>query len=141
MKKRRKMKNEELNEVYLGFVRLIGEENDGYFRYEFIFTDNVDEFWGDNFEYKPAGLVNDLIPSDEYITEIHIVKTKIKFDLVQNNMCFGMQDCMDGIVALAFENIDEYENYPEDGRIYFMFGEEMEEVERKLAIKNILFLN
>lgn len=135
------MENKELNEVYLGFVRLIGEENDGYFRYEFIFTDNVDEFWGDNFEYKPAGLVNDLIPSDEYITEIHIVKTKIKFDLVQNNMCFGMQDCMDGIVALAFENIDEYENYPEDGRIYFMFGEEMSEVERKLAIKNILFIN
>lgn len=135
------MENEELNEVYLGFVRLIGEENDGYFRYEFIFTDNVDEFWGDNFEYKPAGLVNDLIPSDEYITEIHIVKTKIKFDLVQNNMCFGMQDCMDGIVALAFENIDEYENYPEDGRIYFMFGEEMSEVERKLAIKNILMIN
>ena len=135
------MENEELNEVYLGFVRLIGEENDGYYRYEFIFTDNPDEFWGDNFEYKPAGLVNDLIPSDEYITEIHIVKTKIKFDLVQNNMCFGMQDCMDGIVALAFENIDEYENYPEDGRIYFMFGEEMSEVERKLAIKNILFIN
>lgn len=132
---------EETKDVYLGFIRLIGEENDGYFRYEFIFTDNADEFWGDNFEYKPAGLVNDLIPSDEYITEIHIVKTKIKFDLVQNNMCFGMQDCMDGIVALAFENIDEYENYPEDGRLFFMFGESFDDVERKLAIKNILFIN
>jgi hypothetical protein len=132
---------EETKDVYLGFIRLIGEENDGYFRYEFIFTDNADEFWGDNFEYKPAGLVNDLIPSDEYITEIHIVKTKIKFDLVQNNMCFGMQDCMDGIVALAFENIDEYENYPEDGRLFFMFGESFDEVERKLAIKNILMIN
>ena len=132
---------EETKDVYLGFIRLIGEENDGYFRYEFIFTDNIDEFWGDNFEYKPAGLVNDLIPSDEYITEIHIVKTKIKFDLVQNNMCFGMQDCTDGIVALAFENIDEYENYPEDGRLFFMFGESFDEVERKLAIKNILMIN
>lgn len=132
---------EETKDVYLGFIRLIGEENDGYFRYEFIFTDNADEFWGDNFEYKPAGLVNDLIPSDEYITEIHIVKTKIKFDLVQNNMCFGMQDCMDGIVALAFENIDEYENYPENGRLFFMFGESFDDVERKLAIKNILMIN
>lgn len=132
---------EETKDVYLGFIRLIGEENDGYFRYEFIFTDNIDEFWGDNFEYKPAGLVKDLIPSDEYITEIHIVKTKIKFDLVQNNMCFGMQDCMDGIVALAFENIDEYESYPEDGRLFFMFGESFDEVERKLALKNILMIN
>ena len=128
-------------QINLCFIRLIGEENDGYYRYEFIFTDNADEFWGDNFEYKPAGLVNDLIPSDEYITEIHIVKTKIKFDLIQNNMCFGMQDCMDGIVALAYENIDEYENYPEDGRLFFMFGESFDDVERKLAIKNILMIN
>jgi len=128
-------------QVNLCFVRLIGEENDGYYRYEFIFTNNIDDVFGENFEYKPAGLVNDLIPSDEYITEIHIVKTKIKFDLVQNNMCFGMQDCMDGIVALAFENIDAYENYPEDGRIYFMFGESMDDVERKLAMKHILFIN
>jgi hypothetical protein len=132
---------EETKDVSLLFIRLIGEENDGYYRYEFIFTDNPDEAWGDDWEYKPSGLVNSLIPSDEYITEIHIVKTKIKFDLIQNNMCFGMQDCMDGIVALGFENIDEYENYPEDGRLFFMFGESFDEVERKLAIKNILMIN
>ena len=133
---------EELNEVYLCFIRLIGEENDGYYRYEFIFTDNPDEVWGDGFEYKPAGLVNDLIPSEEYITEVHTVKTKIKFDLMQNNMCFGMQDCMDGAVAVALENIDEYENYPEDrGRLFFMFGESFEKVENKLAKCSILFVN
>ena len=132
---------EETKDVSLLFIRLIGEENDGYYRYEFIFTDNPDEAWGDDWEYKPSGLVNTLIPSDEYITEIHIVKTKIKFDLIQNNMCFGMQDCMDGIVALAYENIDEYENYPEDGRLFFMFGESFDDVERKLAIKNILMIN
>ena len=132
---------EDLKDVFLLFVRLIGEETDGYYRYEFIFTDNPDEAWGDDWEYKPAGLVNSLIPSDEYVTEIHIVKTKIKFDLIQNNMCFSMQDCMDGIVALAYENMDNYENYPDDGRLFFMFGESLDDVERKLALKNILMLN
>ncbi len=132
---------EELDEVYLCFIRLIGEENDGYYRYEFIFTDNPDEVFGENWEYKPAGLVNDLIPSDEYITEVHIVKTKVKLDLIQNNNCFSMQDALDGIVSIAWENIDSYDSYPDDGRIFFMFGESMEEVERKLALKNILMLN
>lgn len=133
---------EELKDVFLLFVRLIGEENDGYYRYEFMFTDNPDEAWGENFEYKPSGLVNTLIPSDEYITEIHIVKTKIKFDLIQNNMCFSMQDCMDGCVALAIENMDEYEYYPDDrGRLFFMFGESFEKVENKLAKCGILFIN
>jgi len=132
---------EDLKDVFLLFVRLIGEENDGYYRYEFIFTDNPDEAWGEDWEHKPAGLVNDLIPSDEYITEVHIVKTKIKFDLIQNNMCFGMQDAMDGIVSIAYENMDSYESYPDDGRLFFMFGESLDEVERKLAMKNILMLN
>ena len=132
---------EDLKDVFLLFVRLIGEENDGYYRYEFIFTDNPDEAWGEDWEHKPAGLVNDLIPSDEYITEVHIVKTKIKFDLIQNNMCFGMQDAMDGIVSIAYENMDAYESYPDDGRLFFMFGESLDEVERKLAMKSILILN
>jgi len=127
------------NELYLGFVRLIGEENDGSYRYEFIFTDNPDEIWGEDWEYKPASLVNDLKPSDEYITEVKIVKTKIKFDLIQNNSCFSLQDCLDGCVALAIECLDAYESYPENGRLYFMFGESMDDVERKMAIKNILF--
>jgi hypothetical protein len=82
-----------------------------------------------------------LLPSEEYITEVHTVKTKLKFDLIQNNMCFGLQDAMDGIVAIAFENIDEYESYPEEGRLFFMFGESFDEVERKLAMKRILMLN
>jgi hypothetical protein len=132
---------EELNDVYLCFIRLIGEENDGYYRYEFIFTDNPDEVWGEDWEHKPIGLINNPIPSDDYLTEIHIVKTKIKLDLIQNNMCFSMQDCLDGIVALAWQNIDELDAYPEDGRIYFMFGESLEDVERKLALKNVLMLN
>ena len=127
--------------VYLCFIRLIGEENDGYYRYEFIFTDNPDEAWGEGFNYKPAALVSPLMLSDEYMTEVHIVKTKIKFDLIQNNACFSFSDAMDGAVAIAIENIDDYEEYPDDrGRLVFMFGESFDDVERKLAKCGILFV-
>ena len=132
--------NDDLKDVFLCFVRLIGEENDGLYRYEFIFTDNPDETWGENWEQKPACLVNNLIPSDEYITEIHVVKTDIKFDLIQNNCCFSLQDALDNVVAIAYENIDSYEEFPENGRLVFMFGESFENVERKLAIKNIIMM-
>lgn len=135
------LNNEDEEDVRLGFIRLIGEETDGYYRYEFIFTTNIDEFWGENFEYKPAGLVNGLVPEDKYISEIHIVKMKIKLDLIQNSCCFGFQDCTDGIIALAWENVDDYDEYPEDGRIFFRFGETLEEVENKLAMKNVLMIN
>jgi len=134
--------NEEEEKVFLCFIRLIGEETDGYYRYEFIFTDDIDAVWGENFEYKPCCLVNNLMPNDEYMTEIHIVKMKIKLDLIQDSCCFGFQDCTDGIIALAWENMDEYEEYPEErGRLFFKFGESLDETENKLAKCGILMLN
>ena len=66
------------------------------------------------------------------------MKTTIEFDLIQDNRCFSFKQAMDGVVSLCFENIDDYDEYPEDGRLVFMFGEPLEEVQRKLAIKNIL---
>ena len=67
---------------------------------------------------------------------------KIKLDLVQNNCCFSMSDCYDGILALAWQNIDELDEYPEEtGRLFFMFGETLDEVENKLAKCNVLMLN
>ena len=125
-------------ELRLGFVKLIGEENDGLYRYEFIFTDNIDEFWGDGFDEKPSCLVNNLTPDEEYITEVHIVKMKIKLELAQDNCCFGMQDVLDGILSLGWEDTTTYIEYPEDGRLFFRFGETMEEVKEKLMIKNVL---
>jgi hypothetical protein len=120
-------------EVKLGFIRLIGEETDGYYRYEFIFTDNIDEFWGEEFNQKPACLVNNLAPSDEYITEIHIVKMKIKLELLQDNCCFAYSDGMDGIISIAWsENLD-------DNFMRFNFGETLENVQKKLAENSILF--
>lgn len=130
-------KNEEL---YLCFIRLIGEENDGYYRYEFIFTNDVDNVFGEDFDQKPACLVNNLMVDDEYITEIHIVKMKIKLDLIQDNCCFSISDCYDGIISIAWQSLEGLEEYPQDGRIFFKFGETIEEVENKLAIKNIVML-
>ena len=129
----------ESDDLRLCFVNKVGEESDGKKRYEFIFTDNIDEVWGEGFEYKPSSLVGDMMPYDEYKTDIRILKTDIKFDLVQDNSCFGMQDCIDGIVSVCYENIDDYDEYPEEGRLVFMFGESLDEVERKIAMKNMLF--
>lgn len=127
------MEEKELAEkVYLCFIKLIGEETDGYYRYEFVFTDNKDAVWGENFEQKPSCLINDLMVSEEYVYEIHVVKMKIKLDLIQNNCCFSMSDCYDGIVALGWsKNLED--------ELYFNFGDSFECVEKKLSKKSILF--
>jgi hypothetical protein len=122
---------------FLCFINLIGEENNGIYRYEFIFTNDIDNFEviEDN---EPCCLSETIEPSTYEI--IHIVKMKIKLDLIQDNCCFSFKHAKLGIVSIAWEDISAYEEYPEDGRIFFRFGETYEEVEEKLAMKNILMM-
>ena len=125
------------DDLYIGFVNLIGKEIDGLNQYELIFTAYPNEFWGENFNYKPAGVCNGLEPDKKYIQKVVRIKTFINLDLIQDSGCFSMQDCMDGIVSLAYENLEGLEEYPES-RLYLNFGESYKDVERKLALCHIL---
>lgn len=124
---------------YLCFINFIGEDLDNVFTYEFLFTDKIDTFWGENFEYFPSCLCNELIPDKDSYDVVKVVKTKIKLDLIQKSCCFSMQDAIDGIVAIGYENISDYEEYPDDGRLIFFYGDSYLDTEFKLANKNILF--
>lgn len=123
---------------YLCFVKFIGTDIDGYNSYEFLFTDNIDEFWGENFEYMPCGLCNELIPNEDSFNKVFVLRTEMKLELIQNSCCFSMQDCIDRCVSMCYENIEIYDEYPENGRLVLHFGESYEEVILKLANKNLL---
>lgn len=125
-------------EIFLCFIRKIGENYDGNQIYDFYFTSDLENFWGDDFEQKPAGICNNLIPYEDTYTEIKRVTLKFKLDLSQDQTCLSMQDVIDGCCALAWENIDDIE-YPEDGRIIFNFGEPLSEVENKIAKRGSFF--
>ena len=119
--------------AFLSFINYIGKESDGKYRYELLFSENPEEFWGDKFEFKPCGLVNKLTPHEEHISDVYIIKTNFELNLIQESMCFGFQDCTDGCVALAYA-YDEKDNLI----IKFDFGEPYDEVIKKLAEKNII---
>ena len=127
------------DDLYLGFINYIGSELDGLNEYELIFTVHPNTFWGENFNYKPAGICNGLVPDKEYIQKVVRIKTFINLDLIQQSGCFSMQDCMDGIVSLAYQNLEGLDEYPDDpGRLFFMYGESYSDVEKKLAACHIL---
>ena len=54
-------------------------------------------------------------------------------------MCFGYRHAVDGIIALAYEDITDYEEYPENGRLVLKYGMTIDEVIEKLNNKDIYF--
>lgn len=123
--------------LYLCFIKHVGVDIDGNNIYELLFTEDVETFWGDGFEYMPASLVNDLKPNEGSYQSLRLITTDIKLCLATESCCHSMQDCIDNIIALAYEDISTYDEFPENGRLVLHFGESFHEVELKLIDRDI----
>ena len=106
--------------------------------YEFIFGNNTEEIWGEEWDSEPAhGKPGP--PELPYIKEVGILNnTNIKLDLVQNSDYFSMEHALDNVLALGWETYeDEYDNGDEE-RLVFHFGDKIEEVKDKLYARDIV---
>lgn len=129
---------DENNTLMVIYVLYVGKNTDNEYIYHLLISNDKEKTWAEGWENKPACVMRDLTPEDnmyEYIAEL---KTDLILDLAQDNCCFSMQDCRDNVVALASENLEEAEEYPEEGRIVIHFGDTVDEVEKMLAKRDIL---
>lgn len=124
-----------LKVVYVAFV---GRNVDNDNIYHLLITVDSERTWAEGWEIKPACNERDLTPEDDMYEYVAEIKTELKLDLAQENCCFSMQDCRDSVVALASENLEEADEYPEEGRIVIHFGDLAEDVETMLAKRNIV---
>ena len=128
------------NEVALCFMRNVGTDIDGKNIYELLFSETIDTFWGEGFEYMPASLVNEMVPNKDSYSVTKTIKTSLKLCLATESSCHSMQDCMDNIIAMAYEDISDYDEFPDEGRLVLHFGDSYDEIERKLAVRNIFMM-
>ena len=63
--------------------------------------------------------------------------SELKLDVIQESDSFAMWDAVDGIIAMAWENLEGYDEYPEK-RLFFEFGEKIDSVESKLYEKDMV---
>lgn len=123
------------------YVNVIGKNSGNEFVYEFYFSNEPDLFWMIDADIKPASICNLGVPDKQMYDTIKTITTNIVLNVSQKNSCFSMQDCKDGIIPVAWENIDGYDEYPENGRIVLPFGFSMEDVEIKLNSRGLSFYN
>jgi len=136
-----------MKELYLIYVNRIGEDWVGNNLYEFLFSDKTENVDGDDWDAYPAS-GRPSPPNSNFVKKVgRLVTGDLKSKLVQNSSEFAVWDAVDGVVALAWEDMDDYDEYPEN-RVAIHFGEGIKSVEDKLyehdlvldynvAIKNI----
>lgn len=128
----------ENNEPSVVFVKFMGRDIDGTYLYHLYLSSKPEDAFAEGWGEVPASTVpRKLIDLDkdmyEYVMEL---KSEIKLDLAQDCGCFSMQDSRDHIIALAFENLDNAEEYPEP-RIIIQFGDGIDYVEEMFAKRDV----
>ncbi len=122
--------------MFLIFVNELGPNYKKENIYEFIFSNNIDELWGEDWDSTPAH-GNPGPPEFEHINKVGVLaKSKIKLELIQNSDYFGMEHALDNIIALGWE-ISEDDKF-EDERLVFHFGEKLKDVESKLYSRDLI---
>ena len=109
--------------MYLIYVNELGPNYKGDNIYEFIFSDDVTNIWGEMWESKPSNGYPSP-PDIENIKKVGVLKNdKISLSVIQKSDYFSMIDAMDDVVALAWENESELINFDLVKRMVFKFNE------------------
>lgn len=124
-----------MGDLFLVYVHELDKNWNGEFVYEFIFSDDLDVNGEDWDLYPSSG--NALPPDSHFVKKVGRLESHYKFECIQNSDTFAVWDAVDGVVALAWEDINDYDEYPER-RIAFKFGEPISEVEDKLYEKDLI---
>jgi hypothetical protein len=123
---------------FLIFVNELGPNYKGDNIYEFIFSDSLENVWGENWESKPSNGYP-LPPNIENIKKVGVLKNdEIKMSVIQNSDFFSMIDAIDDIIALSWEDENENINFDLKKRLVFRFGEKEEDVKNKLYERDIV---
>tara|TARA_R100001377_G_scaffold83486_1_gene65078 strand:+ start:836 stop:1240 length:405 start_codon:yes stop_codon:yes gene_type:complete len=122
--------------MFLIYVNELGPNYKKENIYEFIFSEKIEELWGEDWDSTPAH-GNPGPPEFEYINKVGVLsKSTIKLELVQNSDYFGMEHALDNVVSLGWEVSEEDEF--KGNRLVFHFGEKIKEVEDKLYSRDLI---
>jgi len=124
-----------MDNLFLIYINKIGQNWKGEYIYEFIFSDNIKDVDGEGWDAYPASSTPEP-PETKFIQEVGTLKATLNLDVIQDSQLFAVWDAVDGIIALAWENLDNYEEYP-DSRLSFNFGAEKNKVTETLYEKDL----
>ena len=130
---------EKSNKLYLVFVVPLNKNKsvDDIYEYMLLFSETPDVVWGVDWEINNFASTyenfNECLPDKTTYSKTFKIKTKIPFKTIEELPCYSMEYAIERVVALAFFDIANLEEYPEKGRLVFKFGDDLESVTNELS--------
>lgn len=125
-----------MEELYLIYINKVGINWREEYIYEFLFSNSIKDVDGEDWDSYPASGAP-RAPEGKFINRVGVVTSKLALELIQNSDSFAVWDAVDGVIALAWEDLSGYDEYPED-RIHFKFGDTLQQVDDMLYKRDLV---
>lgn len=120
----------------LVYVKFSHKSIDGAFVYSFFFSDTPEYVWGPDWDVDNPSINGDLTPEETTYSSVYQVKTTFPLKTIEETSCYSIEYATYGIMALAWIDIENMEEYPEHGRMTLYFGDSFEKVSESLGKYN-----
>ena len=128
-------------EEVLVYVKPICKNTDGTFEYDFFFSNTPEYVWGPDWDVNSPASNGDITPDSTTYSKTRRIRTNLPFKTIEETTCYSMEYATYGILALAWIDIENLDEYPENGRLTMYFGTPEKEIEELLALYNWKFQN
>jgi hypothetical protein len=128
-------------EPVLVYVKPICKNTNGTYEYDFFFSETPEYVWGPDWDIDTPSSNGDLTPEESTYSEIKRVITTLPLKTLEETSCYSMEYATYGILALAWIDIENLEEYPENGRMTLKFGFSKDKVESLLDSQSWKFKN
>jgi len=128
-------------EPVLVYVKPVCKNTDGTYEYDFFFSETPEYVWGPDWDIDSPSSNGDITPEESTYSEIKRVITTLPLKTLEETSCYSMEYATYGILALAWIDIENLEEYPENGRMVLKFGYSKSDVEKLLETQSWKFEN
>lgn len=125
----------------LVYVKPICKNTNGTYEYDFFFSSTPEYVWGPEWDVNVPSANGDMTPDSTTYSKIRRVKTTLPLKTIEETSCYSIEYATYGIFALCWIDIENLDEYPENGRLTMYFGQEEKVVEELLAKNDWFFKN
>ena len=125
----------------LVYVKPICKNTDNTYEYDLFFSETPEYVWGPDWDVDSPASNGDITPDSTTYSEIKRIITNLPLTTLEETTCYSMEYATYQIMALAWINIENLDEYPENGRLAMYFGETKDEIINKLQKYNWDFKN
>ena len=114
-----------MSDLKLIFVApVIEDSKNNTFVYDLYFSETPEIVWGNSWDYSNPSICDkeDIYPQQSMYSKIERINSSYKLGLAINNAAYPLIYCINDILALSWIDIEELEEYPQNGRCVLKFG-------------------